>query len=71
MAMIKVLIDGAITEADESELLKLEGGFEDDNERTTWVQYHLPKTGTCVHRSAHVTAKRWPAAAEGTAAALG
>ena len=43
---------------DTSQLLKLEGGFENDNELTTWVQYHLPATGELVHRSATVNLKR-------------
>jgi hypothetical protein len=51
MVMIDVLLPGTteVTQMDETQLLKLEGGFEDDNERTTWVQYHLPATGqrTC------------------------
>jgi hypothetical protein len=45
---------------DDSELLKLEGGFEDDNEITSWVQYHLPKSGELVHRSASVHLKTSP-----------
>lgn len=58
--MINVLLPGAteVTQMDDSELLKLEGGFENDNERTTWVQYHLKATGELVHRSAHVTLKQ-------------
>jgi hypothetical protein len=45
---------------EESELLKLEGGFEDDNEITSWVQYHLPKSGELVHRSASIHLKLSP-----------
>jgi hypothetical protein len=64
MVMIDVLLPGTteVTQMDETQLLKLEGGFEDDNERTTWVQYHLPATGQLVHRSAHVTLKQVAAA---------
>lgn len=58
--LVNVLLPGAdaITQMDEADLLKLEGGFENDNERTTWIQYHLPATGELVHRSAHVTLKQ-------------
>lgn len=58
MALIPVLIDGAMAERDESELHKLEGGYEDDNEIVGWVQYHLKSTGEMVHRSAHVHLKK-------------
>lgn len=59
MASINVLLPGAqeVTQMDEAELLKLEGGFETDTEVTTWVQYHLPASGALVHRSAHVQLK--------------
>lgn len=71
MKLIDVALPGAteITQMDEADLLKLEGGFEDGNETTTWVQYHLPKCGTLVHRSAHVTLK--PNAAFASAATFG
>ncbi|MGX6999931.1 hypothetical protein [Caballeronia sp. KNU42] len=55
---------------DQADLLKLEGGFENDNEIVTWVQYHLPASGEMVHRSAHVHLKD-PVAAEAIAAMLG
>jgi len=41
---------------DESLLVKTEGVFDDDNERTTWVEYRLG--GELVHRSAHVCLKK-------------
>lgn len=41
---------------DETLLDKREGVFEDDNERTTWVEYWLD--GELVHRSAHVHLKK-------------
>lgn len=71
MTMINVALPGAteIAQMDEADLLKLEGGFENENEITTWVQYHLPETGEMVHRSAHVTLK--PNAATSGAAAFG
>lgn len=70
MAMVNVMLNGELSEMDEADLLKLTGGFDDDNETTTWVQYHLPKDGSLVHRSAHVTLKD-PVVAEGTAADMG
>lgn len=57
-------------ELDEAELLKLQGGFEDDNERVTWVQYHLRTSGEMVHRSAAVHLKK-ALLSEGDVAALG
>lgn len=41
---------------DESLLEKREGGFENDNESTTWVEYWL--AGELVHRSATVNLKQ-------------
>jgi hypothetical protein len=41
---------------DDSLLVKKEGGFEDNNECTTWVEYWLD--GELVHRSAHVALKK-------------
>ena len=41
---------------DESLLVKTEGIIDNDNERTTWVEYRL--NGELVHRSAHVTLKK-------------
>lgn len=59
MSLIDVALPGAteVTQMDEADLLKLEGGYENENEIVTWVQYHLPATGELVHRSASVTLK--------------
>lgn len=59
MTMINVALPGAteVTQMDESELLKLEGTFENENEAVQWIQYHLKTTGDMVHRSAHVVLK--------------
>jgi hypothetical protein len=54
----------------ESELVKLEGAFEDEREKTTWVEYRLPGKDEIVHRSAHVHLKE-PIATTVDAAALG
>jgi len=44
---------------EESLLEKRTGGVDNDDERTTWVEYRLG--GELVHRSAHVTLKKSPA----------
>ena len=44
---------------DDALLAKSEGVLDNDNERTTWVEYRLD--GEIVHRSAHVTLKKMPA----------
>jgi len=45
---------------DEAFLTKTEGVMDNENEHTTWVEYHL--LNELVHRSAHVTLKRSPEA---------
>ena len=52
---------------DEALLEKREGVFENDDERTTWVEYWLD--GELVHRSVHVSLKQ-NIAADGVAAML-
>jgi hypothetical protein len=44
---------------DDSLLAKTEGVVDNEDERTTWVEYRLG--GEVVHRSAHVTLKKMPA----------
>lgn len=68
--LIPVLINGQMTEMADCDLLKLEGGFENDNEIVKWVQYHLPATGEMVHRSASVHLKK-AVFGEGLAAVIG
>lgn len=72
MTMIDVLLPGAteVTQMDEADLLKLEGGFENGDEIARWVQYHLKTTGELVHRSAHVHLKK-AIFSEGAAATFG
>lgn len=41
---------------DEASLRKVEGAFEDDNEKTAWVEYY--DGDELVHRSAHVHLKK-------------
>jgi len=43
-------------EMDDSLLVKREGGLENDNEKTCWVEYWLD--GELVHRSVHVELKK-------------
>jgi hypothetical protein len=51
-------------EMDEALLEKKEGGLDNENEHTTWVEYWLPSGAEgkpeLVHRSAHVTLKKVP-----------
>lgn len=41
----------------EDALVRSEGDYEDDNERTHWIEYRLPGSDQIVHRSAHVVLK--------------
>lgn len=47
-------------------LRKQEGSVDTDDEYTTWVEYYLLEE--LVHRSVHVTLKKWP---EGLQSLLG
>ena len=51
--MIVTTTKGAI---DDSLLEKREGGLDNDNESTVWIEYYLD--AELVHRSAHVRLKR-------------
>lgn len=71
--MTEILIahaDGSSALVDETALEKHEGCFENDDERTTWVEYRIPGDDRIVHRSVRVTLKRWPKAIGATAAKL-
>lgn len=69
MAMIPTLINGVLGKTDEALLEKRTGELDNDNEHTTWVEYWMD--GALVHRSAHVTIKKWPGAVDGIAQSLG
>jgi len=56
-------------EMDESLLEKREGVDENDNERAEWVEYWLD--GELVHRSVHLTLKKYSLTGEAIAAQLG
>lgn len=43
---------------EESTLIKTEGLIDNENERTTWVEYRLPNSDEIIHRSAHVRLKQ-------------
>jgi hypothetical protein len=47
-------------DVDESQLVKTEGLIDNDNELTTWDEYRFPNSDVIVHRSCHVTLKKWP-----------
>ena len=51
-----MMIQATRGEMEASLLEKREGLVDDDNERTSWVEYWLD--GELVHRSAHVTLKQ-------------
>jgi hypothetical protein len=62
--------DGIEADVDESLLIKTDGVLDNDNERTTWVEYRFPGSDVIVHRSVHVTLKKWPDGAAGIAEPL-
>ena len=71
-ALVHVLLeDGSEDDIDESLLVKTEGCIENENERTTWVEYRFSHSDRIVHRSVHVTMKRWPAGMGGVVNNLG
>jgi len=43
---------------EESTLIKTEGLIDNENEKTTWVEYRLPGNDEIIHRSAHVALKK-------------
>lgn len=57
MTLIPTLIDGVMGETDESLLDKIEGGLDNENETTKWVEYRLKGQDTIIHRSVHVHLK--------------
>ena len=59
-----MLITTTKGDMDDSLLVKSEGIVDNEEERTTWVEYRLGDE--LVHRSAHVTLKKIPAFADGS-----
>ena len=58
-----MLITTTKGDMDDSLLVKSEGIVDNEEERTTWVEYRLGDE--LVHRSAHVTLKKMPVFADG------
>lgn len=58
MIDVQLTPGGPITQMDEALAEKREGGFENDHEKTAWVEYWLE--GNLIHRSAHVHLKETP-----------
>ena len=52
-------------DVDASVLVKSAGVVDNEDERTEWVEYRFPGSEVIVHRSVHVTKKRWPEGIEG------
>lgn len=63
------LVNTTKGEMDDSLLEKKEGVDENDNERAEWIEYWLD--GELVHRSVHMTLKRFTLTGEAVAASLG
>jgi len=63
------LVNTTKGEMDDSLLLKREGVDENDNERAEWIEYWLD--GELVHRSVHMTLKKFSLTGEAVAASLG
>jgi len=52
------MVTTTLGDMDEALLDKREGVVDNDNERTTWVEYRLPGQNEIIHRSVHVQLKR-------------
>lgn len=63
------LVNTTKGEMDDSLLEKREGIHENDNERAEWIEYWLD--GELVHRSVHMTLKKFGLTGEAVAASLG
>jgi hypothetical protein len=63
------LVNTTKGEMDDSLLEKREGVDENDNERAEWVEYWFD--GELVHRSVHMTLKKFSLTGEAVAASLG
>jgi len=62
---------GSLSVMKESELMRLSGQSENDDEIVHWVQYHLPADGRMVHRSVHVHLKKASSPVMGATAVFG
>jgi hypothetical protein len=75
MGLIKVQleVDGPITELDEGDLIRSDGGIDNEVERTTWIEYRLksdPAAERAVHRSVDMYLKKAMVFSEGEAAKI-
>lgn len=57
-------------DVDDSLLIKAEGVIDNEDEHTTWVEYRFAGSDVVVHRSCHVTLKKWPIGIEAVAQPL-
>jgi hypothetical protein len=64
-----VIVNTSKGPMEESALLRKEGVIDNEDELTTWIEYWLD--GELVHRSAHVTLKKWPEGMGALAAQFG
>ena len=64
-----MLVNTTKGEMDDSLLEKKEGTIDNENETTNWVEYWLD--GELVHRSVHMTLKRFTVTGAPVAASLG
>jgi hypothetical protein len=62
------LVNTTKGEMDDSLLEKKEGTVDNDNETVLWTEYWLD--GELVHRSVHMTLKKYPVAGEAVAASF-
>ncbi len=74
MPLIHILRDGpdprVEDDVEEALLVKTTGVIDNEHEYTTWVEYRFPGSDVIVHRSAHVTIKKWPDALSGAVGAF-
>lgn len=56
--MITIDRGNGIEEFDETKLQRLDGSFENENEKTTWIEYWMNGISFPVHRSVHVHLKQ-------------
>jgi hypothetical protein len=71
MALIHILDQGVERDVDESLLVRTDTREETDDYITEAVEYRFPASAVIVHRSAHVTMKRWPEGMNAIAQNLG
>lgn len=58
MITVQLEPEGPITLMDEVCLERSVGDIDNENERTSWVEYRLPGSDRVVHRSVHIALKK-------------